>query len=99
MLYVDLDKRTELSTAIVDALKQERAYQHQKFPGHKHTVCEWIAIQEDILGKAKKAWHVFGDDAALHEIRQLTATGVACMEEHGAPLRGDSIQTKTGSFL
>jgi hypothetical protein len=73
---------------VLKAIRSEREHQDARFPGHHHSVGEWILILEKLLGDAKRAWiSDRGDVEALHEIRQLTATGVAAMEQCGAPLR------------
>lgn len=74
------------------AIEGELQYQDQKWPGHKHSVGEYILIMEKCLADAKRQWQTCqGDDAALHEIRQVTAVGVACMNEHYAPHRGEPV--------
>lgn len=73
---------------IAEAIDLERAYQEHKFPGHRHTVGEWLLIMSKLLDDAKRAWaSTHGDDAALHEIRQVVATGVAAMEQCGVRKR------------
>jgi hypothetical protein len=75
------------------AIEGERAYQEQKWPDHQHCVAEWLLIIEKLCNDARHAWVTgHGDDKALHEIRQITATGVACMEQCGAPLRGEPVK-------
>lgn len=73
---------------VLKAIQSERAYQEQKWPGHMHTVAEWLLIMQKCLDDAKRAWVTgHGDEQALHEIRQVTAVGVAAMEQCGAPIR------------
>jgi len=75
------------------AIASEEIYQEKRWPSHGHTVGEWILIMEKCLKDAKRAWYSFqGDDAALHEIRQVATCGVSCMDEHYAPLRGEPIK-------
>lgn len=77
---------------VLDAISGEREYQESKWPGHEHTVAEWILILRKVLNDAERAWVTgHGDNQALHEIRQLTAVGVACMEQCGAPMRGEPV--------
>ena len=77
---------------VQEAIESERAYQEQKWPGHSHTAAEWLLIIEKLCADARREWVTgHGDNGALHEIRQITATGVACMEQCGAPKRGDAI--------
>lgn len=74
------------------AVESERAYQEEKWPGHDHTVAEWLLIMEKLMGDARRAWVTgHGDNQALHEVRQIVATGIACMEQCGAPHRGDAV--------
>ena len=74
---------------VLDAVRDERAHQHERFPSHAHDVRGWITILQDILGKAEACTQA-PNNSALHEIRQLVAVGVGCLEEHGAPLRGET---------
>ncbi len=68
-----------------EAIRSERVYQEQKWPNHQHTVEGWILILEKCLNDAKRAWvSTKGDEAAMHEIRQVTAVGFAAMEQCGA---------------
>lgn len=77
---------------VLKAIAGEREYQEQKWPGHKHTVAEWLLIIEKLCGDARKAWVTgHGDNQALHEIRQIAATAVAAMEQCGAPKRGQPV--------
>lgn len=75
------------------AIESERAHQEEKWPGHQHTVAEWLLIMEKLMTDARRAWVTgHGDNQALHEVRQIVATGVACMEQCGAPFRGDPVE-------
>lgn len=74
-----------MDSKVIAAIDSERAYQEMKWPGHKHTTAEWLLIMQKCLDDAKRAWVCgHGDDSALHEIRQVVATGVAAMEQCGA---------------
>jgi len=78
---------------VIDAIQSEREYQDRKWPGHNHSVAEWILIMDKCLTDAKRAWVTgHGDNSALHEIRQVVAVGVVAMEQCGAPKRGDPVQ-------
>lgn len=82
--------RKPMPETVKTAIEDERAYQEKKWPSHKHNVAEWLLIIEKLCDDARHAWVTgHGDNQALHEIRQITATGVACMEQCGAPLRGE----------
>lgn len=77
---------------VLSAIEGERHYQEEKWPGHNHTVAEWLLIMDKLMADARRAWVTgHGDNQALHEVRQVVATGVACMEQCGAPLRGEPI--------
>jgi len=80
------------------AIDSERDYQASRWnPSttvtggvHDH-VSTWILYMEDYLAEAK---HILSRTAeqdavpqALHIIRKVTALGVACMEQLGAPKR------------
>jgi transcriptional regulator with XRE-family HTH domain len=81
-----------LSLELVEAIVSELEYQESKWPGHQHTVGEWILIMDKCLSDAKRAYVIgHGDNSALHEIRQVVAVGVAAMEQCGAPKRGDLV--------
>ena len=81
-----------MKTNVMEAIESEREHQEQKWPGHQHTTAEWILIMDKCLQDAKRLWVTgHGDNAALHEIRQVVAVGVAAMEQCGAPKRGDVI--------
>lgn len=69
---------------IFSAIKNERVYQDRKWGDNPHTVGEWLLIIRAELNEAETAWvKNGGDNAALEEILQVVAVGVACMEQHG----------------
>ncbi len=79
------------------AIDGEREYQDRRWNADtttsegKHSLEEWIVYMEDYLAEAKHilsrtAWQD-GQSKALDAIRKVTALGVACMEQHGAPQR------------
>lgn len=74
---------------VLEALQSERDYQEHKWPDHYHSVGEWIMVMDRTLEKAKWAWLNGHRDSneALEEIRQVTAVGIAAMQEHGALMR------------
>ncbi len=79
---------TRMKEDIVKAIDSERDYQAKKWPGHTHGVEGYLLIMLKCMWKAVIAWiENRGNDAALSEVRQVVAVGVACMEENGAPLR------------
>lgn len=73
---------------VLAAVMDERRYQNAKWPGYRHTPAEWILILEKLLGDARRRYVTEdGYAGAMDEIRQITATGWAAMEQCGAPLR------------
>lgn len=87
-------KRQVLSPRVLLAIESERTYQEAKYPGHLHSVGEWLLILEKCLNDGKAAWNRHGDMAALREIRQVTAVGVAAMDQCGAPIRNRKPEVK-----
>lgn len=77
------------------ALDSERDYQDQRWGPTEsqglHSIEEFILYMEDYLAEAKhllaRAAQADAYPAALANMRKVTAMGVACMEQHGAPLR------------
>ncbi len=81
-----------IAPAVLAAIESERLHQQAKWPGHSHTAAEWLLIIEKLCADARREWVTgHGDNGALHEIRQIVATGVACLEECGAPRRGEPV--------
>lgn len=74
-----------MKAKILRAIESERWYQEHKRPGHKHTIAEWLIVMEKCLNDAKRRW--YSDGRGMDEIREVTACGVAAMEQHGAPER------------
>lgn len=75
---------------ILLCIEFERAYQEGKWPNSHHTVGEWLLILDKLMGDAKRAWVTgSGNSGALHEVRQIVATGIACMEQCGFESRQD----------
>jgi len=76
---------------------EERLHQdikHGVLEEHGHTIGEWILIMEAELAEAKAAIIKGGSgrNHVLHEILQVVATGVACLEQHGI----EPVKTKWG---
>jgi hypothetical protein len=74
---------------VYDAIDSERYYQMQRWgQNNPHEIGAWILFMEDYLAEAR---HLVSrnspEEIALDTIRKVTALGVACMEQHGAPLR------------
>lgn len=73
---------------VYGALDGERAYQVAKWGADREGVGNFIVYMEEYLDRAKRALTTeVGDEPALHELRKVTALGVACLEQHGAPER------------
>ncbi len=71
---------------IFDAIHDERRFQDEKWgniDSHKHSVPEWLLIMKKLLEKAENDWMKSGDVEALKSVLKATATGVACIEQHG----------------
>jgi len=70
--------------AVVDERNHQDA-KHGSIEASGHTIGEWILILEAELAEAKvaliKGGH--GRDSVLSEIVQITAVGMACLEQHG----------------
>lgn len=92
-----------------EAIEGEREHQDQKWgtlQEHPHEVGSWLTIMRKHLTDAETAFCGHGGDAgALEAIRKVSAVGVACMEQHGAPKRrrkestNDSGWRESGSGL
>lgn len=72
----------------IQAIVEEREFQDKKHgaihAGVGHTLGEWIILMEDELAEAKRALIKGGKgrDSVRAEIVQVTALGLACLEEH-----------------
>ena len=77
------------------AIDGERDYQERRWgnapSGGKHPVTEYLAYMQDYLTEALHQVARNADpeaaEMALHTVRKITAMGVACMEQNGAPER------------
>lgn len=80
---------------VYEALNSERDYQDSRWGKTEtkgiHSISEWIAYIEDYLSEAKhllaRKKMVDAYPEANNIIRKVTAMGVACMEQNGAPKR------------
>lgn len=45
-----------MNPKVATLINNELLYQDQKWPGHQHSVAEWILIMQSCLDKAKTAW-------------------------------------------
>lgn len=77
------------------ALDSERNYQGkwevESESKGLHSISEFLAYMEDYIDEAQ---HILAREArqiaypkVTHILRKITAMGVACMEQHGAPKR------------
>jgi hypothetical protein len=83
---------------VVGALASERAYQDERWnpatttSGGYHEIGAWLTFMRSYLREAEeqisRGAEPEASGEALHTIRKITAMGVACMEQHGAPHRG-----------
>lgn len=75
------------------ALDGEREYQNENTTSSagRHSVGEFVVFMDNYLHEAKAQLSRMAEpaatEAALHTIRKITAMGVACMEQNGAPMR------------
>lgn len=79
------------------ALDTERNYQESRWndstttSGGRHSLEEWVLYMDNYLTQAKEQLSrnakQVADPLALATIRKVTAMGVACMEQLGAPNR------------
>lgn len=82
---------------VYNAIDTERDYQDNKWnsetttSGGQHSLEEWLVYMDDYLREAKSQLSrnvkQIGDPLALDTVRKITAMGVCCMEQHGAPYR------------
>jgi hypothetical protein len=72
------------------AIDSERDYQERRWgdAGCNHEIAAWITYMRSYLDEAANlASRNSPETIALDCIRKVTAMGVRCMEEHGAPKR------------
>lgn len=82
---------------VYDAIDSERDYQDSLWNPETtptegvHHVASWLTYMRSYLDEAVNQVSRGADPAAsvaaLNTIRKITAMGVACMEQHGAPQR------------
>ena len=68
---------------ILIAIETERAHQDRLY-AHDHSPAEYILILRKLLKDAENVWYLGGDAVLMHKIRQICATCVKAMEDHGA---------------
>jgi hypothetical protein len=82
------------------AIDTERSYQDRKWPMPKHhggmqnpmSIGEFVLLLEEYVTKARVEWALEKkpEGRSLHFIRKVAGIAVNCMEQHGAPKRGDA---------
>jgi hypothetical protein len=82
---------------VYKAIDSERAYQDSRWNEHttttkgQHTVSEWLLYMQDYLtqgiNQASRNPDPQATEMCLNTIRKITAMGVCCMEQLGAPRR------------
>ena len=73
---------------VVESLKQERQNQDIKcgaLDEKKQSVAGYMLVLKKELEEAEAGWmkNVQGKHSALSEIRQVAATAIACLQQHG----------------
>lgn len=73
---------------------QDRQWPQDSMPGNPNplTIGEQILLAEEYLARARAEWakEKKPELRALHIIRKVAGICVNCMEQHGAPRRGDA---------
>ncbi len=82
---------------VYDAIDSEREYQDRRWNCEttptcgRHSVTEFMVYMRDYLEEAlhyvSRSADPQAEEFALNNIRKITALGVACMEQNGAPHR------------
>lgn len=76
------------------AIDQERDHQDRKWgPNKQQSLAGFLLVMRKELDEAEMGWmkDETGRHSPLHEIRQIAATAVACMERYGT--EGNTICT------
>ena len=81
------------------AYQDKRWNEHTTDSGGKHEVAAFLTYMREYLRRAELLSseiaddevagpdHIFAGECALDMVRKVTALGVVCMEQHGAPER------------
>jgi len=76
---------------VVSALKSERRYQNMRWSGHTHEIEAYLVFMRSYMRELEDLRSRNDGEAvkeqSMHLMRKITTLGVACMEEHGAPVR------------
>jgi hypothetical protein len=83
------------------AIDSERSYQDRRWNSSTtasaglHSVSEFVLFMDDYLREAKTQLSRHGEPQAslmaLETLRKIVGMGVACMEQHGSPMRRANI--------
>ena len=75
---------------VFEAINTERDYQQKRWGDDvqkAQPVAAFLTFMRHYLTLAEREASKVSGEAALEDIRKITALGVACMEAHGAPIR------------
>ena len=76
---------------VYEAIDGERAYQEQKWPGHQHSLLEWLVYIDDYSAEAKRFASRNPDPIAAdflrNAARKIAALAVAGLEQNGVRTR------------
>ena len=79
-----------MDAKVATAIDTERDYQKRKWGEKRHETSAFLCFMQYHMARAiAEASTKEGDADALEQVRKITALGVACMEQNGAPLRMD----------
>jgi hypothetical protein len=76
-------------STVYAAINSERDYQQARWPGHSHSVEEYLLYIEHYAVECRRLCTTLDftrageQDKALDVMRKITTLGVACGEEHG----------------
>ncbi len=78
----------KIDTETAEAIASEQKHQMRKWGGRQHSAGEWVLILSKLADDARRAWvSTNGEDSAMHEVRQIATTAIACMDQIGARKR------------
>lgn len=83
-------RQTATRAEVLAAIDSEEQYQLAKWGknGRNHEIAAWILYMQSYLNEAQHiASRTSPETVVLDIIRKVTTMGLACMMEHGAPLR------------
>lgn len=76
---------------VFDAISSEREYQEQlpRIAVHDQRPLEQAALIRHLLTEMDLHWYTTPGEIPMSFFRKIAAIAVRCMEQHGAPQRGD----------